>query len=206
MRSYNFFAGAGPASSSPTTDTKLSPPASLQKSKSASHVPTMATTATAAPNGHVRTDTEFLNTLPDPRSPSPTLSRSPSSNDLSNEVSMLSTKLINAINHSTSLDDNLQHTRHDLEAAKKRVVQLESETKEHADAITSGVLLLKVDVDTNMAKLRAELAEARREREASDQAKKQMELEVENLTSALFEEANTVCQTADQIHVRVTTN
>lgn len=105
---------------------------------------------------------------------------------------MLSTKLINAINHSTSLDDNLQHSRHELEAARSRIAQLETEAKEHAESVASGVLLKKAEVDATMAQLRAELQEARKEREASDKAKRQMETEVENLTSALFEEANTV--------------
>jgi len=105
---------------------------------------------------------------------------------------MLSTKLINAINHSTSLDDNLQHTRHELEAARSRNAQLEAEAKQHAESIASGVLLKKAEVDATMAQLRAELQEARKEREASDKAKRQVEMEVENLTSALFEEANTV--------------
>lgn len=105
---------------------------------------------------------------------------------------MLSTKLINAINHSTNLDDSLQQSRHELEAARQRIALLEIEAKERNDAITQGVLVKKAEVDANMAQLRAELAEARREREASDKSRKQMEIEVENLTSALFEEANTV--------------
>ena len=53
-------------------------------------------------------------------------------------------------------------------------------------------MLKKAEVDATMAQLRAELQEARKEREASDKAKRQVEMEVENLTSALFEEANTV--------------
>jgi len=79
-----------------------------------------------------------------------------------------------------------------MEALKSRNAQLEADAKEHADSIANGILLKKAEVDATMAQLRAELQEARRDREASDKAKRQMELEVENLTSALFEEANTV--------------
>jgi len=116
---------------------------------------------------------------------------------------MLSTKLINAINHSTSLDDNLQHSRHELEAARSRIAQLEAEAKEHAESVASGVLLKKAEVDATMAQLRAELQEAKKEREASDKAKRQMETEVENLTSALFEEANTVSVTKLGCNIRL---
>ncbi|GAB7339666.1 hypothetical protein MBLNU457_6248t2 [Dothideomycetes sp. NU457] len=193
MRSYSFLGGVTTPSTPKTS--KLAPPITLSKSKSASQVPTMATAATASPTGAIHSD-ELLNTIPDPRSPSPSpkpsLSREESNTDLSNEISMLSTKLINAINHSTSLDDNLQHSRHELEAARSRIAQLETEAKEHAESVASGVLLKKAEVDATMAQLRAELQEAKREREASDKAKRQMEMEVENLTSALFEEANTM--------------
>ena len=197
MRSYAFLLGGGGATTTTTTTTlkaaRLSPPITLRKAKSASHVLTMASVATiTTPNGSEHNESDQPNTLPDPRAPSPA-PRSDSNNDLSNEVSMLSTKLINAINHSTTLDDNLQHSRHDLEAARKRIAQLETEAKEHADALTEGVLVKRAEVDATMAQLRAELAEAKRERESADKGRKQMEVEVENLTSALFEEANTVC-------------
>jgi len=46
--------------------------------------------------------------------------------DLSEEVATLSTKLINAINHQTFLDDTLSATRHELEAAKERIRELEA--------------------------------------------------------------------------------
>jgi len=196
MRSYNFLI-AGFTAQTPTKTSRTSPPATLIKAKSASHVPTMASIATPpTTNGSLHTDADNLNTIPDPRTPSPSQQMRNSTDatvpDLSNEVSMLSTKLINAINHSTNLDDSLQQSRHELEAARQRIALLEIEAKERNDAITQGVLVKKAEVDANMAQLRAELAEARREREASDKSRKQMEIEVENLTSALFEEANTV--------------
>ena len=76
-----------------------------------------------------------MNTIPDPRSatPQPPLSRHDSTDshpDLSQEVSTLSTKLINAINHSTMLDDSLQQTRHELEAAREKLAQLEAQVRE----------------------------------------------------------------------------
>jgi Rab guanine nucleotide exchange factor SEC2 len=74
-----------------------------------------------------------MNTIPDPRAPTPlsTSSRNNSTDsnmhpDLSQEVATLSTKLINAINHQTNLDDSLQQTRHELDAAREKVAALEA--------------------------------------------------------------------------------
>lgn len=109
---------------------------------------------------------------------------------------MLSTKLVNAINYQTNLDDSLQQSRHELEHYKQRCATLEAERKTHEDLVTSGALLKKVEVDRTIAKLRAELASERAARDAAEKAKKQTEGELENLTSALFEEANTMVAAA----------
>ena len=164
------------------------------RSKSANQVPTMASPATLhTPNGDV--DPNLLNTIPDPRTPSPTLRRASSDTDIGGEVAVLSTKLINAINHSTGLEDSLQHIRQELESARRRVEELEEENARHVQDVAGGVLLKKAEVDTNMQKLREEMNQVRLDRETAEKAKKQMEAEVENLTASLFDEANTVCLT-----------
>jgi hypothetical protein len=163
-------------------------------------------------------DSEGMNTLPDPRSPTPStpLSRSDSATsgqhpDLSNEIAMLSTKLVNAINYQTNLDDQLQSTRQELDIARQHVVRLEESNKKHEEQISTGLLVKKDDMEIMRKQLQKELEEARRERQAmekekdnaakaleseqkkraaAEKAKKEMEQELENLTSALFEEAN----------------
>jgi hypothetical protein len=202
MYNYSFFGGisaiSAPArSKTPTPRSEnLVPPLTLHKALSTSQIPVM--TALASPQlGHNvvgQQDGEHMNTIPDPRTPSPSsqLRNSPSHPDLSNEVAMLSTKLVNAMNYQSNLDDSLQHTRQELDAAKQKIAQLEAKAQEQVDQITAGVLVKKAEVDANIEQMRAELAEARRERELSDKGKKQMEVELENLTTALFEEANTV--------------
>lgn len=168
----------------------------LTKARSASHLSTMATFATPS-RGRTTfdKDSDYLNTIPDPRTPSPgPQGRSPSEGsqdqhpDLSNEVAMLSTKLINAINYQTNLDDSLQHTRHELDAAKQRVTQLEKETGNYKSMVSKGALVRKSEVDA----LKQELEESRKQRDIAEKGRKEMEVELENLTSALFEEANTV--------------
>jgi hypothetical protein len=116
--------------------------------------------------------------------------------DLSQEVSLLSTKLINAINYQTNLDDNLQHTRHELEAANRENARLQAEKKSLDDMVANGLLVRKNIVDKTINQLRAELAKERAARQEAEQARKQTDAELESLTTALFEEANTMVAAA----------
>jgi hypothetical protein len=138
-----------------------------------------------------------MNTIPDPRTPTPQppISRHSSTDshpDFSQEVSTLSTKLINAINHSTMLDDSLQQTRHELEAAKKRLEQLEAQVKVHEQKVAKGLLVDKVVYDKMERQMSTELQEERKRRAEAERLKRNTDSEVEQLTAALFEEANVV--------------
>ena len=154
---------------------------------------------------------ENLSTLPDPRSRamSPATDpafASPSQHpDLSNEVATLSNKLINAINNQTNLDDSLTATRHELEASRERVRQLERENGEHKALVSSGVLIRSSVAEAEKAKLIATLADERNKRREVEKDKKGIELELENLTTALFEEANKVGFGLNS-HIEVNTN
>ncbi|WPH01735.1 rab guanine nucleotide exchange factor sec2 [Acrodontium crateriforme] len=116
--------------------------------------------------------------------------------DLSAEVAMLSTKLVNAINYQTNLDDSLQQARHELEQARKELARVQAEKKELDDQVASGALIQKSSIDRTMAQLRADVIMERTAREAADKAKKETEGELENLTTALFQEANTMVASA----------
>jgi predicted nucleic acid-binding Zn-ribbon protein len=116
--------------------------------------------------------------------------------DLSKEVAMLSTKLINAINHQTNLDDSLQATRHELDWARQEVKRVRAEKQSLDDAIAQGVLVKKAEMDRTIAELRAQLAIEKMHRENAEKSKKATEGELENLTSSLFEEANKMVEAA----------
>ncbi|KAJ4983437.1 GDP GTP exchange factor sec2p [Stagonosporopsis vannaccii] len=146
-------------------------------------------------------ESDGMNTIPDPRTPTPQpqMSRHNSSDshpDLSQEVSTLSTKLINAINHSTMLDDSLQQTRHELEAAKKRLEQLEAQVKDHEQKVAKGLLVEKVVYDKMERQMSTELQEERKRRAEAERLKRNTDSEVEQLTAALFEEANVMVAAA----------
>lgn len=117
---------------------------------------------------------------------------SPHHPDLDNEVATLSNKLINAINHQTNLDDTLSATRHELERARDRIAYLERENKEYADSVSRGILVKRSVMELEKAKVVTQLVEEKRQRAEVDKEKKNIEQELETLTTALFEEANKV--------------
>lgn len=177
---------------------------SVSKSISTGNLKRMAavTTAPGLPTSRILSpfhdDDGTMSTLPDPRSRTmspaddnspPTPSHHP---DLSNEVATLSNKLINAINHQTNLDDTLSATRHELEISQERIAQLEQENQEHADLVARGILVKSSIANAENHKLTMALAEEKRQRAEIEKEKKETEQELENLTTALFEEANKV--------------
>lgn len=144
-----------------------------------------------------QSESDGMNTIPDPRSatPLPAISRRDSTDshpDLSQEVATLSTKLINAINHQTMLDDSLQQTRHELDAAREKLARLEAQVKEHEEKVAKGLLVENVVYNKMEKQLSSELQEERRRRTEAEKAKRKTDSEVEALTAALFEEANVV--------------
>ena len=179
------------------------------KSASSSHIKEKAlaqdeakmATAVAQPVSAIRTDDGVMDTLPRPQKGSGAASVKENGDDaykpdLSKEVSMLSTKLINAINHQTNLDDSLQATRHELDWAKQEVKRVKAEKQSLDDAVAQGVLVKKSEVDRTIAELRAQLAIEKLNRETAEKSKKATEGELENLTSSLFEEANKMVEVA----------
>ena len=119
-------------------------------------------------------------------------STSPHHPDLSNEVAALSIKLIRAINNQTALDDTLAGTRQELEKVQNRLHVVELENERFRNDIAAGVLTKRSDVDQELSSLKAQLVDERVHRVQIEKDKKNMEQELENLTAALFEEANQV--------------
>ncbi|TAQ85249.1 hypothetical protein B7494_g6443 [Chlorociboria aeruginascens] len=184
------------------------PPRPVSKSISASHLHAMAAVSKSPGIPTPRSihsydeDDDTLSTIPDPRSRMMTPASEDNSSipshhpDLSSEVATLSNKLINAINHQTNLDDALSATRHELEASRERVRQLEQESQEHSELLAGGLLIKTSVAEADKRKLTLSLNEERRQRAEIEKEKKEIEQELENLTTALFEEANKMVITA----------
>ncbi|KAL2131068.1 hypothetical protein VTI74DRAFT_5585 [Chaetomium olivicolor] len=136
-----------------------------------------------------------MSTIPDPRSRalSPADGEAmgtPRHPDLDDEVATLSTKLINAINHQTALDDNLSAARMELEKSQERIRQLEAQLEEQRQMLAGDVWVRRKTVEAEKAQLVVRAAEEKRARLDMEQQKRKIEQELENLTAALFEEAN----------------
>ncbi|KAL1640604.1 rab guanine nucleotide exchange factor S2 [Diplodia intermedia] len=174
----------------------------LTKSTSTSALPRNVSPGPARSMLGGRPESGILNTIPDPRTPSPNNRPGSSSErpetprhpDLNDEVATLSTKLINAINHQTNLDDNLQQARGELDMARRRIEQLEADAREHERVMRR--MVMKEEYDHLETTLRKQLLEEKKARYAADQEKKRIENELEALTTALFQEANTMVAAA----------
>ena len=158
------------------------------------------------PNGgsYYNDDESSMSTIPDPRSRalSPSSASIPGSPhtphpDLSEEVASLSNKLINAINHQTNLDDTLNATRQQLSASQDRCAALEAAAQgsrdgreEMEELIRMGTLVFAADVAEERKNLIRDAAEEVEKRVKAEKERAEIESELENLTTALFEEAN----------------
>ncbi|KAK0633743.1 hypothetical protein B0T14DRAFT_80396 [Immersiella caudata] len=148
-------------------------------------------------------DDNDMSTIPDPRSRamSPAFTdpmASPHHPDLDQEVATLSTKLINAINHQTTLDDNLSATRLELENARETIRKLEATIEEQREMLAGDVWVKRKTVEAEKAHMLARVAEEKKARLDMEQQKRKIEQELENLTTALFEEANKMVITAKE--------
>lgn len=190
---------AAPTLSSTTTATTDSPPPS-PLSVHKPRIPTKAPSTSALPTIRTSPSQNFfgdeMSTIPDPRSRPRSPSRqgsTASSNhhpDLTDEVATLSTKLINAINHTTVLDDTLSATRHELDTANERIRSLEEQNASQREMLAGDVWVRRSTVDAERKSMLLRIAEEKTRTGEMEKAKKKIEQELENLTAALFEEAN----------------
>ncbi|KAF7591911.1 rab guanine nucleotide exchange factor S2 [Aspergillus hancockii] len=176
----------------------LSPDRTLTKARSANDLSEVATgkpTPTARSTSVGGFPESSFSTLKDPRllshseevEPVEPRSHHP---DLSSEVAALSVKLVQAINNQTTLDDTLVATRQELEQAQTKIRTLASENEKYRRDIDQEVFIKKADVDYEILRLKAALADEKAQRALVEKEKKGIEQELETLTAALFEEAN----------------
>ncbi|TEA19898.1 Rab guanine nucleotide exchange factor sec2 [Colletotrichum sidae] len=142
-----------------------------------------------------------LSTLPDPRS----RAMSPASDadathhpDLNDEVATLSTKLINAINHQTTLDDTLTATRQELERAREQIRHLEDQNASQREMLAGDIWVRRKTAEEEKKVIVLRANHEKKLREDVEKEKKRIEQELENLTTALFEEANNMVISAKE--------
>ncbi|KAI1343359.1 hypothetical protein F5Y15DRAFT_231909 [Xylariaceae sp. FL0016] len=141
-------------------------------------------------------------TIPDPRMRAMSPANGPATPvhhpDLDQEVATLSTKLINAINHQTTLDDTLSATRQELEASREKVAELEGLVARQQETLSGDVWIKRKSAEGEKNKLLSRIVEEKRLRAEVEKDKKKIEQELETLTVSLFEEANKMVYTAKE--------
>lgn len=118
--------------------------------------------------------------------------------DLDHEVATLSTKLINALNHQTTLDDTLSAARQELEASHARIRDLEQVVAQQQETLSGDVWVKRSSVEEEKNKLLKRLIDEKRQRAEVEKGKRKIEQELETLTVSLFEEANRMVITAKE--------
>ncbi|KAI1115520.1 hypothetical protein F5Y14DRAFT_440477 [Nemania sp. NC0429] len=142
------------------------------------------------------------NTLPDPRaramSPADTVTSPLHHPDLDQEVAALSTKLVNAINYQTTLDDTLSATRQELDTSRERIRELEALVAKQQEVLSGDAWVPRKTLEIEKSKLLTVIAEEKSQRIEVEREKKKIEQELETLTVSLFEEANKMVITAKE--------
>jgi hypothetical protein len=118
--------------------------------------------------------------------------------DLDQEVAALSTKLVNAINHQTTLDDTLSATRQELDASKERIHELEALVAQQQETLSGDIWVRRKSVEGEKSKLLALVEKEKYQRMEVEKEKRKIEQELETLTVSLFEEANKMVITAKE--------
>jgi len=173
----------------------------VSKAKSTNSLRTVAA-AQAIEAQSARDQENSFHTIRDPRMASTSdLSRTSSSSrngESKDEVAVLSDKLISAINHQQTLDDNLAQARHELDAANARTAQLEGRLHEYELRISSKELIARDMFERHSEKLNADIEETKKQNGQLMQEKRSLQSEMETLSASLFEEANKMVATANE--------
>ncbi|RDA95004.1 hypothetical protein CP533_0136 [Ophiocordyceps camponoti-saundersi (nom. inval.)] len=168
-----------------------SPKTQLQPSVSSTPIPLRTSNSVPVLN-------DEMSTLPDPRS-RPVMRHDAADvhPDLDDEIAKLSAKLVNSINYQTLLDDTLTATRQELQSSRQHIRELEDQLQSQRDMMAGDVWVRRSSLDAERKAMLAEkkawqakLADEKARRLETDHDKRKMEQELENLTTALFEEAN----------------
>ncbi|CAK7562167.1 MAG: rab guanine nucleotide exchange factor S2 [Sporothrix epigloea] len=194
---------------SPTLPNTGGETSSLRSTKSTSELTTTTATGDAIPRQATPSRRlpsslssssidQDINTIPDPRLRAIRLASGTKAADPEDEITTLSTKLIDAINYQSTLDDTLSRTRMELEEAREQVRKLEQLTARQKEFLASGLWVRKAAVEEEKVLMLVKSRDEKRLRLEAEAAKAKIELELETLTAELFEQANIMVAAAKE--------
>lgn len=112
--------------------------------------------------------------------------------DLFSQVSQLNNKLVKSYDRMSDLEDELHVTTANLRGATLKIGELELERAQHLSALSSGLLVEKDHVTTELNRLMERATEEAAQRGQAESARAEIEQELDDLSAGLFNQANSM--------------
>ena len=112
--------------------------------------------------------------------------------DLFSQVTQLNNKLVRSYDRVSDLEDELHVTSTNLRNATLRVSQLELERSEHLSALSTGLLVEKSHVTSELTRLMEKATEEAARAGEAESARAAIEKDLDDLSAGLFDQANTM--------------
>ncbi|KAI0631181.1 hypothetical protein C8Q77DRAFT_1061913 [Trametes polyzona] len=122
--------------------------------------------------------------------------------DLFSQVSQLNNKLVRSYDRVSDLEDELHVTSSNLRQATLKISQLEMERTQHLSALSTGLLVEKSHVTTELNRLMEKATEEAARRGQAESARAEIEKELDDLSAGLFNQANTMVAEARMAEAR----
>ncbi|KAG9003641.1 hypothetical protein FRB94_003030 [Tulasnella sp. JGI-2019a] len=113
-------------------------------------------------------------------------------NELFAQVTALNSKLVKSYDRVSDLEDSQHVTESSLRASNLRITQLETERKEHLSALDTGLLVERAHVTAELTRLMEKASDEASQRGQAENAKLEIEKELDDLSATLFNQANTM--------------
>lgn len=112
--------------------------------------------------------------------------------DLSHQVTQLNGKLVQSYDRVSDLEDQCHVTSSQLRRATLTISQLEIERTQHLSALNTGLLVEKSTITAELTRLMERVAEEAAQRGQAENAKTEIEHDLDDLSATLFTQANTM--------------
>jgi len=112
--------------------------------------------------------------------------------ELRSQVTGLNTKLVDSINRMSDLEDELSVAHNRILVHTTRIAELSKERDQYISAMNTGLLVEKAHVTSEMQRMMERVVEETAQRGKAESDKTRIETELEELSAALFNEANSM--------------
>ncbi|KAI1794421.1 hypothetical protein LXA43DRAFT_1080850 [Ganoderma leucocontextum] len=122
--------------------------------------------------------------------------------DLFSQVSQLNNKLVRSYDRVSDLEDELHVTSSNLRQTTLKVGQLELERTQHLSALSTGLLVEKSHVTSELTRLMEKATEEAARRGQAESARAEIEKDLDDLSAGLFDQANRMVASARMAEAR----